>query len=98
MDLEIIKLGQYYENAHVTIAAASASACSRGFLECRLEDALHLASSSTIRYPCPDGATGNINYLDIGQYDHRNEPLNLRGWTFQELALSFRVLIYGNWQ
>lgn len=95
MDLEIIKMDQYYENAHVTIAAGSASACTRGFLEYRPEFDLPLAS---IRYPCPDGASGNINIIKYDRYYPRFEPLNTRGWALQELALSSRVLTYGNWQ
>lgn len=97
-DVEIVKMGQYYENAHVTIVAASASACSRGFLGRRPEDALPLRSSSAIRYPCPDGTTGSINVLETMLYDSSLEPLSRRGWPLQELVLSPRVLIYGLWQ
>ena len=95
MDLEIVKMEQYYENSYVTIAAASASRCSRGFLERRPEDDLPF---STIRYPCPDGATGYINVLRIAHYQPEYEPLNTRSWALQELALSTRVLTYGSGQ
>lgn len=95
MDLEIVQMEQYYKNSHVTIAAASASTCSRGFLERRPEDDLPF---STIRYPCPDGATGYINILRITHYKPEYEPLNTRGWALQEFALSTRVLTYGSGQ
>lgn len=95
MDLEIVKMEQYYENSCVTIAAASASTCFRGFLERRPEYDLPF---STIRYPCPDGSIGYINVLRGTHYQPEYEPLNTRGWALQELALSTRVLTYGSGQ
>lgn len=95
MDLEIVKMGKYYKDSHVTIAAASASTSSRGFLERRPEEDLPF---STIRYPCPDGATGYINVLRTTHYKSEYEPLNTRGRALQEFALSTRVLTYGSGQ
>lgn len=95
MDLEIVKMEQYYENSYITIAAASASRCSQGFLKrCPEDDLLY----STIRYPCPDGATDYINVLYITHYQLKYESLNTRSWALQELALSNRVLTYGSGQ
>lgn len=95
MDLEIVKIEQYYEKSYITIAAASASRCFRGFLERHCEDD---SLYSTIQYPCPNGATGYINVLCITNYQLEYELLNTRSWALQELALSNRVLTYGNGQ
>ncbi len=97
-DLEIVKMKQYYENSLITIAAASAQKCSDGFLGLRSQGVHEIRSSSTIRFPCPDGLIGNITLLDLDLYDPRMEPLNTRGWAYQERALSPRLLTYGSRQ
>ena len=99
-DLEIAKMSSIYQNAHVTICAASARACGDGFLEVRSNPDPWLAPVmiSQIIFPCLDGVMGSIFLKESRLYYPTTEPLNKRAWALQERLLSPRVLTYGSRQ
>ena len=61
-DAEIAKMDQIYQNARLTISAASAEKCQDGFLAPRSwrGDFSLPISYSSIPFACPNGKTGNI--------------------------------------
>ncbi len=91
---EIERMDQIYSNSTLTIAAASASSCSMGFLNKR-EPLWSDADAAPIELPflCPDWLVGNISLVRYG-VPARREPLHRRSWPFQEYILSRRVLMY----
>jgi hypothetical protein len=100
---EISRMGQYYGDATVTICAASADACSRGFLTTPplTEDpASYLFGPVALRAKTTtEGALGTIQALREADYfnTHRKrEPIVQRGWTLQESLLSRRLLIFSS--
>lgn len=99
-DAEIAKMDQIYQNARLTISAASAETCQDGFLAPRSwrGDFSPSTSYSSIPFACPNGKTGNVLLRESMIYSSQTEPLNRRGWALQESILSSRVLIYSSWQ
>jgi hypothetical protein len=95
---EISKMGSIYKNATLTIAAASASKVSDGFLTSPKDDSL------LARLPFYlDKQSSGVIY--INRYDggsivgyHEDGPLFERGWAMQELPLSPRTLIFDAYQ
>ncbi len=80
---EIAKMAKIYNYSIVTIAAASASKVSDGFL--RLYPKLQEGTKAP--FSCPDGSVGEVEILKRQEVDESTEPLNLRAWTFQERLL-----------
>ena len=99
-DAEIAKMDRIYQNAQLTVSAASARRCQDGFLATRSFGVAFLPSSgfSSIPFTCPDGRSGTVRLRDSELYYASLEPLNRRAWALQERVLSSRVLIYGLWQ
>lgn len=93
-------MDQIYRNAVLTICVASSTACTDGFLQRREYKGRSklVVDHSLLRFPCPNGTVGTILVKDSRAHFIQNEPLYTRGWTFQEQALSSRVLVYGSWQ
>jgi hypothetical protein len=91
---EISIMNTIYEQAHVTISATRASDVEQGFLHPR-----HLEKEEIHKLPflCRDGTQSEL-LLFRGRDSLRNEPIDARGWTFQESVLSPRVLEYGKHQ
>ncbi|KAK3313587.1 heterokaryon incompatibility protein-domain-containing protein [Apodospora peruviana] len=107
---ELAHISDIYSNAYLTLAVASAAHCDGGFLSdrakplavARAQNAQYSVSIPSYRYkgrgpaavylrPFPQpSVVKNINY--------EQEKLHTRGWTFQELMLSWRVLIYSSIQ
>ncbi|KAI1773591.1 HET-domain-containing protein [Hypoxylon cercidicola] len=98
---EIGRMCATYQNATVTIAAATSSSASEGFLN-------RIAQFST-RYPSctvdvslspknaiPHGSSSRISLVPRHIHDTENFPLNKRGWTYQEALLSPRLLVFGD--
>jgi hypothetical protein len=83
-----------YGNAALTIAAAGASNVHEGiFRKINTEP----DRAAQIPYDLPDGNTGIafVTFEPVDQGGSRiNEPLNTRGWTFQERILSHRVVLF----
>ena len=97
---EITMMDRIYQNAQLTIAAASAGRCWDGFLATRSWRGDYRPSTSflSIPYACPNGERGTVQLYQYRLYKQNSEPLNGRGWALQERVLSSRVLIYGTWQ
>ncbi|KAI0165153.1 HET-domain-containing protein [Hypoxylon sp. FL1284] len=98
---EIGRMCATYQNATVTIAAATSSSVSEGFLD-------RTAQFST-RYPSctvdvslgaenaiPHDNSSSISLVPPHIQDTENFPLNKRGWTYQEALLSPRLLVFGD--
>ena len=95
---EITKMDRIYQNAQVTISAASAERCQDGFLAIRSGENGPSTSFTSIPYACPNGERGNVLLRDSQLYQSGSEPINERGWTLQERELSSRILVYSSWQ
>ena len=97
---EITVMDRIYQNAQVTISAASAGRCQDGFLATRSWRGDWSPSTSfvSIPYACPNGKRGNVQLYMSRSYKKDSEPLSRRGWALQERMLSSRVLVYGTWQ
>ncbi|GAW20955.1 hypothetical protein ANO14919_104680 [Xylariales sp. No.14919] len=99
---EIPRMGQYYGGATVTICAASADTCFRGFLtdSPSTEDPLnYLFGPVELRAKTTKGELGKIQVFKEADYfnGHRErEPIVARGWTLQESLLSRRLLIFSS--
>lgn len=100
IDAEITQMDRTYQNALLTISAASAERCQDGFLASRSlrGDFSPSSSFSSIPFACPDGGSGTVSLRESTLYYTIAEPLNRRAWALQERILSSRVLIYGCWQ
>jgi hypothetical protein len=91
---EAAKMGQYYKNARVTIAAASAEGVNTSMLGPRKQS----KNSTLHEYEYVDGV-GSSSAIMGRQFPWRagisltnEEPLSLRAWTCQENVLSTRVV------
>jgi hypothetical protein len=89
---ELASMCETYQNASITIVAASASSANQGFLEDREPP----KPSFQIPFWAPSGKLSSVSLrLDVG-YNHSNEPINKRAWALQEQLLSPRLLIYSS--
>lgn len=91
---EIELIATIYKNAAVTIAALSASGTTQGFL--RTYPPRRGLRSCSI--PFPFGRSGQVGTISLHvkqpPIDLCDTPLCYRGWAFQELFLSPRILLY----
>lgn len=94
---ESSNMASIYENAYLTIAAASSSTSRKGFLHNKRKP------SATFSMPLPDGDGGStlINGRFVpnsGMHSHPTQvtvdPWAQRGWTFQEEKLSRRTVLF----
>ncbi|KAF2668363.1 HET-domain-containing protein [Microthyrium microscopicum] len=95
---EIKKMGYIYSNAQLTIAASNTSGCGQNFLRpgdsSLYFDVLNShdgKSPSSMKMSRLGGSYPNRWTLDY-------EPLHKRGWTFQEMMLSKRIIFFSNVQ
>jgi hypothetical protein len=79
-----------YQQATVTIVAASATSASQGFLEDRNPP----EPAVQIPFWTPDDTLTSVYLRAEKLYDDEEEPINSRAWTLQEQLLSPRLLIY----
>jgi hypothetical protein len=100
---ELAKMSSIYQNAAITICAASARSCEDGFLGERIKTTQR-ARETRCTIPLKDryGQPAGSFHLDVVLHraakEHLtldNEPLNKRAWALQEIALSPRKLYYG---
>lgn len=91
-ELEISRMSLYYGHNTVTISAASAAACTEGFLSSSLIDDTFVAGPFRISL----ATVGGLGSVQLSRYTSPPpEPIASRGWTFQESLLSRRLVIYG---
>lgn len=93
-DREIQHMRRIFQNAHVTIIAASAQRVSEGFLHDRPRQLPY----SRLPFICPDnGQVGTMVLSPIWkQYDDSQEPVNNRAWCLEERLLSPRAFVYAS--
>src|SRR3569833_782935 len=108
--LEISRLPHIYQDAQFTISASSAKTHLDGFLAPRCHDAVIPRYKFVIptiylrcAYPIPDTSDNTTATTAQGElvlstrephYQHLDEPIHKRAWTFQERLLSTRVIDY----
>ncbi|KAI0179569.1 HET-domain-containing protein [Hypoxylon sp. FL1284] len=103
---ESAQMADIYQNAYITICTPTSTSCREGFLGERPSASIPFRSridpdivgSYTIR-PCgaisdPQIAEAGYERIDNGDTSPRSNWWK-RGWTFQELALSPRALLFG---
>ncbi|KAK7189182.1 HET-domain-containing protein [Paraphaeosphaeria sporulosa] len=92
--VEIGRMAQVYGNATITIGATRASAVWNGFLSTR--SPLAAATPNMVfALPCQLNGryTGSVTLLPFTS--EGIQPLDTRGWTFQERVLSPRIIDFG---
>ncbi|KAI2471008.1 HET-domain-containing protein [Annulohypoxylon bovei var. microspora] len=98
---EISQMCAIYQNAFVTIAAATSSSVSESFLD---NTTMFNTKHATCTVHVSLGSEGghdpdNLNEVTIAPvHAHKTDvfPLNKRGWTFQEALLPTRLLVFGD--
>ena len=99
--IEVSRMATIYENAAVTIASSRTNGAQESFLSSRSTfDGRHFGNDSKhelfgFNYHCRDGQSGSIVLMHKYTpklYDQ--EPLDQRGWAFQERLLSPRIVDY----
>lgn len=84
-------MGVIYSRATLVIAASRAKSVYDGFVadvSVRPEEAIMLPARFS------DTCEGEIGLLKLPHESSRQEPLNRRGWAYQEISLVSRALIY----
>jgi hypothetical protein len=94
---EIHRMGDVYKNSFVTVSAASSPSVSTGFLHARPRFQLE-----PLKLPIRLTRNDEVNNVllfdksDLPEPSDEHDPVNRRGWTFQENLLSKRVIVYGS--
>jgi hypothetical protein len=88
---EVSQMGLIYNRAALVIAASRAESAYDGFLA-----DIEVHPQEAIMLPAQFSTTckGEIGILEIPGESSGQEPLNQRGWTYQEISLASRALIY----
>jgi hypothetical protein len=88
---EISKMRMTFNRATLVIAASRARDANAGFLE-----DVSIPSDGVVMLPAQFSETlkGEIGILRVPLESSGHEPLNQRGWAYQEISLSRRALIY----
>ncbi|KAF3000721.1 hypothetical protein E8E13_003311 [Curvularia kusanoi] len=97
MQTEITKMAGVYQNAAITIVAASAKSSVEGFLGDRDLKAAY-GQVSQLSYEFINGdhqAQGSVMLSERSLRDEYEEPIDTRAWTMQEDILSVRLLRFG---
>ncbi|KAF3016238.1 hypothetical protein E8E14_012302 [Neopestalotiopsis sp. 37M] len=97
------EMASIYQHAYLTICAAASESVREGFLE-RYNQSIHVNFQSIIN-PHVRGAYnlcwhGAIEQPHFADYDYNDFDIdesywNTRGWTFQEMKMSQRLLLFG---
>ncbi|KAJ4303821.1 hypothetical protein N0V90_002722 [Kalmusia sp. IMI 367209] len=88
---ELPKMRKIYESAAVTLIAAVARSATEGFLHHQIQTPHAIPP---ILIPSRTQSTYNIILSYPAAYERRSDPINLRAWTFQELLLSPRAILF----
>ncbi|KAI3329247.1 heterokaryon incompatibility protein-domain-containing protein [Xylariaceae sp. AK1471] len=86
--IEIAKMPYIYGGAVFTIVASRARSAWDGFLKTRIPTPENV-SAFQLPWRCLDGQIGTVTIVEL---DTQPEPIDDRGWTFQERFLSTRHL------
>ncbi|RSM15029.1 hypothetical protein CEP52_001063 [Fusarium oligoseptatum] len=87
---EINKMPEVYQGALVTLSASCATTCHGGFLHDRFHPAPGVALPMR-------NAEGDYDLVQAVKWKGpMEEPIDTRAWTFQEQALSERIIDYGS--
>ena len=101
MPRQLAAMPRIYQDAVLTIFASAAQSVQEGFLYNRGYDYTTLEPFS-LRYRSSDGSRGKLILLEIEEYiDWRTdypEPIDTRGWCYQEQQISTRCLIFSRKQ
>ncbi|KAF2623385.1 HET-domain-containing protein, partial [Macroventuria anomochaeta] len=89
---EISLMAQIFEQAYVSISAASAASVHEGFLA-NQNAPVGTAVPVTFNFPDSDMTPLLIERVERTR-DPANDPINLRAWTLQEHILAPRMLVY----
>lgn len=96
-EIESAKMGEYFKNAHITIAASNASNSQEGIFSARQE----ITQSVEDEYELVDGTICKIviqernhSFKELKSLVHDFGPLSKRGWAFEENVLSTRTVHY----
>ncbi|RSL66694.1 hypothetical protein CEP51_012771 [Fusarium floridanum] len=90
-EVEATKMATVYSMSKVTIIAASSTSCHSGFLDVeRRHDRLRASLDSPFQLTVSSVCTSGFHkHKSVG---HPHDPLDTRGWTFQEEVLSSRYI------
>ena len=91
---QIRAMGNIYKNAFLTIVASSSSSVWDGFLQKRQEPGY----SVKLPIRVSSSSYGSFTIAVRKNYNHWEEHLHRRGWAFQELLLSRRMLLFGAYE
>jgi hypothetical protein len=88
---EISQMGLIYNRAALVIAASRAKSVYDGFLA---DIGVHPQEAIMLPARFSTTCEGEIGILEVPRESSGQEPLNQRGWTYQEISLASRALIY----
>ncbi|KAF2739806.1 HET-domain-containing protein, partial [Polyplosphaeria fusca] len=94
---EIGQMARVYSNATITIAATRAKAVWGGFLGERTMLGLE-CPNRVFSLPCQLGGEDLGNIILLPSIHEGLDPLDTRGWTFQERILSPRIIDFGTFR
>ncbi|RDW64597.1 hypothetical protein BP6252_10248 [Coleophoma cylindrospora] len=89
-DAQIGQMRAIFENAFITILAATAVNASEGFLAMPKPKPIQFK----IPYFCPNGEVGTLYCVKAEHKKLKDQPINRRAWTLEERLLSRRKVIY----
>ena len=95
---EIGNMRSIYSDASLVIIAASAKKVGDGFLQTRTSNVSE-ANDTPLAFQLPGGRIGSLHLSTNGKfsgYDPSMEPVNARGWCFQEHMLATRALVFAS--
>jgi hypothetical protein len=93
---ELGNMSKIYQNAQLTISAASAADCTKGFLQRRSSDAEDRTSGYFSSPLMLNNVPGQFLLSKHFGWDNQYLPINSRAWTLQETLLAQRLLIYSH--
>ncbi|KAH7383880.1 heterokaryon incompatibility protein-domain-containing protein [Pyrenochaeta sp. MPI-SDFR-AT-0127] len=93
---ELPKMRLIYKCAAVTVVAAVAKSATEGFLHHMQDQIAYLIKPVSIPYRVQDSSDAQTNVILSypADYKRSKDPINDRAWTFQELLLSTRAILF----